>query len=169
MCDDMELETKVDNATPHQESGPQSDSLSEDSKVASRSADYSAILDLLTRFREEGRERRAQINLLKESFAALNERESFTKGDIVVWKDRMKNRRIPSYGEPSIVLETFDPPLIEPEESAGSQYYRERLSVRLGFFSEEGDFISFLYDGRRFRKLATEEEDLEKIVNQVSG
>lgn len=170
-CDGVEFETQTkagDAAASHQEDQSRVDSISENLKAASQSSDYKVILNLLSRFREEGSSRNVQICSLKECYAALDDEESFKKGDIVVWKDRMKNRRFPSYGEPSIVLETFNPPLTDPEASAGSQYYLERLSLRLGFFSEEGDFVSFLYDGRRFRILSTDEEDLEKIVKRVA-
>jgi hypothetical protein len=41
---------------------------------------------------------------------AFQERHAFAVGDLVTWKPGLKNRRIPRYGQPAVVMEVLDPP-----------------------------------------------------------
>lgn len=78
--------------------------------------------------------------------------EAFIPGCLVVWKEKMKNRKMPEYSQPAVVMEVLDCPVIDPEKEVASCYYGEPLSVRLGFIDSDGDFVSYLFDKRRFRR-----------------
>src|SRR5690242_15649896 len=49
--------------------------------------------------------------------------EDFKVGDIVRWKDGLKNKRTPPYDVPAIVWEVLDEPRVNPADSGGSQYF----------------------------------------------
>jgi hypothetical protein len=98
-----------------------------------------------------------QLLALQRRFA-LQPIESFVPGHIVQWKPGMKNKRIPEYGEPAIVMEVLNPPLLDADpEHSGSNYFREPLSLVLGIHDSDGDFMLFHYDGRRFESLTDQE------------
>lgn len=73
-------------------------------------------------------------------------------GDIVVWKEGLKNRKSPLYGQPAIVMEMLDECEYAEREETGSIYFMEPLNVRLGFIDDDGDFVSYLFDARKFKK-----------------
>ncbi len=72
-------------------------------------------------------------------------------GMMAMWKPGMKNRRFPHYGDPAIVVEVLDPPILDHEEEAGSTYYREPLDLLLGILHKDGDFLVYHFDSRRFQ------------------
>ncbi|MGB5063125.1 MAG: hypothetical protein WBQ37_05100 [Candidatus Competibacter sp.] len=72
-------------------------------------------------------------------------------GMLAVWKPGLKNRRFPAYGQPAMVVEVIDPPLIDHEDEAGSPYYREPLGLLLGILHQDGDFFVYHFDPRRFQ------------------
>lgn len=92
------------------------------------------------------------IESLQQAVYELKSISSFEIGDIVTWKPKLKNKRFPEYGQPAIVLEVLDEPCFS-EEKITSPYYNEPLDVRLGFLDDEGDFISFLFDSHKFKKM----------------
>lgn len=79
----------------------------------------------------------------------FHQTEMFKPGDIVQWKPGMKVTRIPDYGERAVVVE-----MVEPlrDGAADGVYRAERYDMRLGAIAADGDFISFLFDSRRFQK-----------------
>jgi len=91
--------------------------------------------------------------ILKARFKSLNDKQTFSEGDIVEWKPGMKNRRSES---PMIVTEVLDAPITDTNRDAGSPYFMELLDIKLGVTDPDGDFIEFHYDSRRFQK-ATEQ------------
>ena len=72
-------------------------------------------------------------------------------GMLAMWKPGLKNRRFPLYGQPAIVVEKLDPPLLDHEAEAGSTYYREPLDVLLGILHKDGDFLVYHFDSHRFQ------------------
>lgn len=92
--------------------------------------------------------------VLRERYAQLNQPHRFQPGELVCWKSGLKNRRLPAYGTPAVVLEVLDPPIPDSETESGSTYFREPLSLVIGLFWDRdpgrGDFVAFHVDGRRF-------------------
>lgn len=72
-------------------------------------------------------------------------------GMLAMWKPGLKNRRFPAYGQPAIVVELLDPPLLDHEEEAGMTYYREPLDMQMGILHRDGDFLVYHFDSRRFQ------------------
>ena len=57
-------------------------------------------------------------------------RNVFVPGQIVRWKSGMKNRKLPAYGEPVIIMDVLNPAVYPPDEDlAGSNYFREPLTL----------------------------------------
>jgi hypothetical protein len=91
------------------------------------------------------------IARLKACAARLVKAQTFSKGQLVQWKKGLKNKRTPAYGEPVIVVETLAQPVFDTEtKSAGSPYFLEPLTLVAGELDNDGDFLCFHYDGRRF-------------------
>ena len=95
--------------------------------------------------------RREQAEVLKTRAAGLAKAYTFVPGQLVSWKQGMKNRRYPSYGVPVVVIEVLDPPVHERSNKggAGSSLFREPLSLVAGTIDNDGDLLCFHYDGRR--------------------
>jgi len=83
------------------------------------------------------------------SFLAV---ECFQPGDLVQWKPGMKNKRLPAVGQLGVVLEMLPVPITDDEKSASGSYFLEPLDMKVGFIDDDGDFIVFHYDSRRFMK-----------------
>lgn len=83
-----------------------------------------------------------------ESFDTVN---TFQRGQTVQWKQGLKNRARPQYGQPAIVVQILDEPILDTSEEAGSAYFRESLDIVLGMLApEDGGFVLYHYDRRRF-------------------
>ncbi len=78
-------------------------------------------------------------------------------GARVVWKDGLKNRLSPEYGEVAIITRSLTQPIADNERSAGSFYFNEPLDIAIAKLDRDGDLVEHHFDSRRFR-LATEEE-----------
>jgi hypothetical protein len=88
--------------------------------------------------------------MLRQLAERLDQHHNFVKGQFVVWKPGLKNRKSPEYGEPAIVTAVFPFPAIDrSEESTGSPYFQEPLSIVIGLHRED-DLLEFYVDGRRF-------------------
>ena len=94
----------------------------------------------------------AYIENLQNKYNALLTRSSFKERDIVVWKNGLRNKQLPNEGQPAIVLEVLDEPIIDnSQDTAASPYFREPLDV-LVMLDDDGDLVSFYYDSRRFEQ-----------------
>ncbi len=109
-----------------------------------------------TKSRQELYERRAgednYPDELRSAFEMFSQVGEFEPGELVRWKPGMRNRRRPAYGTPAVVVlklaEAVAPDLAEP----ASAYFAEPLDLVLGLLDEEGDFITFYFDSRRFER-----------------
>lgn len=90
------------------------------------------------------------VDRLKEAYDSFLRKEKFELGQIVKWKKNLKNRKIPHKNQPAIVVKILDEPIISTEDDSGSPYFLEKLDIVLGVMPNNGDFLTFHYDSRRF-------------------
>jgi hypothetical protein len=74
-------------------------------------------------------------------------------GDIVAWKEGLKNGAHPGFNEFAIVTEVLATPMVLTEADPGSSHYHERLDIRILCFPHPEFGIEFYMDGRRFQKV----------------
>lgn len=89
---------------------------------------------------------------LKKLSESYFEQNNFAVGDIVCWKKGLKNKKLPAYGEPGIVMGVISPPIMASEPSEGSAYFREKLDIAIGVVDGDDDFVIFHFDSNRFTK-----------------
>ena len=91
------------------------------------------------------------VEVLRANYERYGAKETFRPGQLVVWKNGLKNRKRPVEGEPGIVIEVLEQPVFDSEQGdAGSPYFRESLDIRIGVLDEDEEFLIFHYDSRRF-------------------
>lgn len=92
---------------------------------------------------------------LRTRYRLFSQTHRFAPGDLVTWKPGLKNRRIPRYGQPAVVVALLEPPGLDQEEESGSTYFREPLDLVLGVVWDRdpgrGEFVTFHFDSRRFQ------------------
>ncbi|UZR29205.1 hypothetical protein [Methylococcus mesophilus] len=92
---------------------------------------------------------------LRTRYRLFFQTHRFAPGDLVTWKPGLKNRRIPRYGQPAVVVALLEPPVLDHEEESGSTYFREPLDLVLGVVWDRdpgrGEFVTFHFDSRRFQ------------------
>ena len=85
------------------------------------------------------------IEKLKNRHTSLSNRVQFKEGDIVIWKQGLKNKRLPLYNQTGIVIKINNPAIEDRDAS-----YSETLDFKVGFISPDDEFIAFNYDSSRF-------------------
>ncbi|TGO02682.1 hypothetical protein PN36_20705 [Candidatus Thiomargarita nelsonii] len=91
------------------------------------------------------------INKLRTARLVFDKSYDFKLGDLVVWKKGLKNKARPLFNEPAIVMQILDTPLRDQEkQDSGTPYFNEPLDLVLGLIDDDGDFVIFYYDKRRF-------------------
>ncbi|HLP88673.1 MAG TPA: hypothetical protein VK184_08810 [Nostocaceae cyanobacterium] len=90
------------------------------------------------------------IDKLRSACNNLIKKESFQVGQLVKWKENLKNRKLPRKNQPAIVVAILDEPIISNVQESGSPYFRETLDIVLGILLEDYVFLTFYYDSRRF-------------------
>lgn len=104
---------------------------------------------------------------VKQRFAMYQNNPGFQLGDLVVWKEGLRNRRFPRENTGAIVTRIFPQPIFDPKKKdAGSPYFRENLDLVLGVFDTDGDFVEYHNDSCRFQK-ADETTKFDKRHNSV--
>lgn len=88
---------------------------------------------------------------LRNLFSSFHGNDRFLPGTIVVWKDGLKNKKFPLYNQPSIVVDHMDSPFISNQDETGSPYFQERLDLKLGLIDDDGDYVVYTFDSRRFK------------------
>jgi len=91
----------------------------------------------------------SDLNRLSQLAEDYLHEHRFQRGDLVTWKPGLRNRKMPDYGEPMVVVEVLDEPVYDQTADSGSPYFREPLSVRCLLVDEDGDALVFYYDARR--------------------
>lgn len=104
------------------------------------------------------------IKELKKSYEAYISNESLSAGDVVSWKAGMRNRTLPNYRQPAIVIEKLQYPIFDESQNAGSQYFHEPLDLRVGFLDDNNQFVIYFYDSRRFEKYRGSLSELERYL-----
>lgn len=104
------------------------------------------------------------IQELKKSYEAYISNESLSTGDIVSWKTGMRNRTLPNYKQPTIVIERLQYPIFDESQNAGSQYFHEPLDLRVGFLDDNNQFVTYFYDSRRFEKYRGSLSDFDRYL-----
>ena len=69
-------------------------------------------------------------------------------GDKVRWKKMHKNKQTPEYGEVAEVFRVLDVPLVSGKH--GSQYHAESCDFTVLYTDNDGDYLEYAYDSRRF-------------------
>lgn len=99
--------------------------------------------------------------LVAAAAAFLNDRPTFKPGQLVVWNcAELKTKKYPHIGQPAVVLQQMDTPVIDDSLDAGDLEYGSPLDLRIAVPVASNDghaVVSFVIDSRRFR-LATEAE-----------
>lgn len=73
---------------------------------------------------------------------------TLTPGMIVTQKPHCATKKALRDGQPGIVVEVLDPPILTDKEDSGTPFYREPLDVVIGVVWG-GNFVCFHYDSRR--------------------
>lgn len=93
----------------------------------------------------------AHIKQLCDAKDVFYKAYDFRVGDLVMWKDGLKNKVRPALNEPAIVMAVLEEPLKDQnKQDSGTSYFNEPLDLALGLIDDDGDFIIFYYDQRRF-------------------
>jgi hypothetical protein len=108
-------------------------------------------------FREEDTDSEEEKNYGEEYIAQLQSacknflrKESFEVGQILKWKENLKNKKFPHKNQPAIVVAILDEPVISTDDESGSPYFLETLDIILGIVDDDSTFLTFYYDSRRF-------------------
>jgi hypothetical protein len=101
------------------------------------------------------------VSLLRERYTSLkDDRHIVRPGMVLRWKPGLKNRRLPAYDKPCIVLEVLAAPVYDNGEP-GSTYFREPLDMIVGLFLDEGehrgDLLAFHACSERYQPWPDEE------------
>lgn len=85
---------------------------------------------------------------LKEKYRSLcEETEIFEVGDIIYWKEGLRNRDVSG---PFVVTFVLGFNICDNERNTGSPYYKEQLDIKAACFDAEGLFNEYHFDSRRF-------------------
>ena len=98
----------------------------------------------------------ADTQKLQVAYQSLFQTHTFSKGQLVKWKNGLKNKHLPKENQPAIVLEVLEGTIDQLERDSGSPYFREPLDIVLGVTDEDGDFMMFHFDQRRFEPYHTD-------------
>ncbi len=95
---------------------------------------------------------------LRELSKSMDRRHELRPGQFVRWKPGLRNRLRPEYNQPAIVRAILPAPVFDTSElgrDGGSAGFNEPLDLVLGLIVENGDFVEFHYDRRRFEPAET--------------
>lgn len=90
------------------------------------------------------------VGALETKYGGFAETHTFSAGQLVRWKHGLRNKRLPLDNQPAVVVELLKEPVVNQEVGPGSPYFREPLDIVLGVLDEDGDFLLFHHDSRRF-------------------
>ncbi len=87
--------------------------------------------------------------VLIELYKVLQKEHTFSKGQLVRWKEHMRNAKSPDYGAPAIVTQVCEP-FLDETQGMWTPYYKEPLDIRIGMLNQDGDFLEFWANSKRF-------------------
>ncbi len=96
----------------------------------------------------------------------LSKSFDFREGDLVTWKQGLKNGRFPHQEYPAVVSRKYDEPVIREDMESGSNHFREPLDMII--IVDTGDEVSeFHVDSRRFKPYTGEiiDDGEETVIN----
>jgi hypothetical protein len=97
-------------------------------------------------------EQKKKIEQINSTYNSFLKAHSFREGQLVKWKEGLKNKMLPRTNEPAVVIKILDTPIFEENENAASPYFKEPLDLIIGIFDEEIEsLILFHVDKRRFQ------------------
>ncbi|QTA91904.1 hypothetical protein [Desulfonema magnum] len=80
------------------------------------------------------------------------ENYEFKEGQLVEWKQGVKNRVRPRLREPAVIIKLLETPEFDTEKDAGTPYFKEPLDMIIGVLEEDEDNLLFFHvDKRRFK------------------
>ncbi len=89
---------------------------------------------------------------LPSAYRIFYDESEFKEGQLVEWKEGLKNKLRPRLREPAIVMELLKKPQFDTERDSGTPYFREPLDMVVGVVEEnEGNLLCFHVDKRRFK------------------
>ena len=90
------------------------------------------------------------IQKMRDLADKLRYKHQFKAGDVVRWKEGMRNRVVPQYDEKCVVFEALDAPVYDGETDSGSYSFREPLDISICRLDSDGNFVIYHFDSRRF-------------------
>lgn len=88
---------------------------------------------------------------LVNAAALYAEKHTFKVGDIIQWKNGMKNVSYPKTDDPAIVLDVFDAPLDQPQVNSDNAHFLEKPDIAIGTFNDNGIFSVWTAFSGRFQ------------------
>ena len=88
---------------------------------------------------------------LRQAHALLCQTTDFKVGDIVQWKDGLRNMEHPGNNRPALVTDVLKRP-VEIRADEGSSHFREFLTLKVMVAVDDRTCVEFHVDGRRFQK-----------------
>ena len=91
---------------------------------------------------------------LIRAFESMLSKNSFKLGQIVRWKQGLKNKSAPQYNQPAIVWEILAKPVFDTVRAqvATSPNFHEPLDIVLGVMDGD-EFLLLHFDSRRFEPI----------------
>ncbi|WP_131824131.1 hypothetical protein [Mycobacteroides abscessus] len=89
-------------------------------------------------------------DLLLGLYECLIRRVNLSEGQLIRWKQGLKNKRRPAYGEPAVVVNLLAEPIESSVDNPGSTYFREPLDMIIGVLDDEKELAIYYVDRRRF-------------------
>lgn len=90
-------------------------------------------------------------DLLTELRRTYEDKIELRPGDLIQWKNKLKNRKLPKYGDPAIVMEVLESPVLNTHGNVGDSNFNEACDIKIGMYIED-TFVMFYVDGHRFQK-----------------
>lgn len=103
---------------------------------------------------------------LQDRYARLHRPTTLEVGSLVRWKPGLRNRLVPLEGDAAVVVGLPAEPPSDPLAAAGSELWREPLTVVLGCMGEDGHFVVCHYDARRFEPLTDEASEHKAFLER---
>lgn len=85
----------------------------------------------------------AQAKDLTDRFRAMQPKHQFQPGDLVQWREGLKNCKRPAYGHPAVVVGLLPDGMAQRSSESGYGYYGERADLQIGLTDADGDFMVY--------------------------